>query len=160
MTSRIAMIGRTETSRLGTSPPCRGTGGRRGQSSNRIAAGKCLADLDQADPQPLSKVSEQAYRSIFVLIEPGAGPALIGKVRDVVVNVGGELPGAAVHGGLLHGLRLLIDRAASPGRVISSYVLVMESAASSRRSASSTSISPRSTASRTARRAASPCALD
>ena len=36
----------------------------------------------------------------------GAGPPLIDKDRNVVADVGGELPRAAIHGGLLHGRRL------------------------------------------------------
>jgi hypothetical protein len=122
--------------------------------------GKGVSDLDQTEPQPVSKLGYWACRSSNALRDRGAGSTLIGKVSNVVAGVNVELPGAAVHGGLLHGLELQIDRVASPGRVISPYQLGMESAASSRRSASSISISPRSTASRTARRSASSGAVD
>jgi hypothetical protein len=142
--------------------PSRGTGGRRRKSPGRVKAGKSLAELDQTDPYAVSKLGHQARRSIIVLIDRAADLPFVGQVRDVVADEDGDLPGAAVHGGLLRGLGLgrLIGRAALPGRAINSYVLGPDSAASSRRSASSTSISPRSTASRTARRTSSSCAVD
>jgi hypothetical protein len=140
--------------------PCRGPGGWRAEPLDPIIAGKGVADLDQTDPQAVSKLGQPARRSNIVLIGLGANLTFVGQVGDSVADEDGELPGTTVHGGLLHGLGLLIGRAASPGRVNNSYILGLESAASSRRSASSTSSSPRSTASRTAKRTASSCAAD
>src|SRR5215213_10029988 len=128
---------------LGTRSPCRRPRGRRRESSDRVESGQGLAELDQTDPYAVSSLGQHVFRSMFVPVDPRAYPTIIGKVRDVVANVGGELPGAAVHGGLLHRLGLAIAGAESPRGVIGSYVLGMESAASRRRSASSTSISPR-----------------
>src|SRR4051812_14545414 len=145
---------------LGTGAPCRGPGRGRGESSDSVIPGKRLADLDQSDSQVMSKLGQWARQPISAPSDRGAGPTLIGKLGDVLANVGVELPGAAIHGRLLSCLELRIDKAASPGRVGSSYAPGTKSAASSRRSASSTSISPRSTASKTARRTGSSCAAD
>ena len=70
-----------------------------------------VADLDQTDPEAASNLGHWARRSFTVVNDRRAGPAFVGKFRDVVADVGGELPGAAVHGGHLHGLGLLIGRA-------------------------------------------------
>ena len=97
--------------RLGTRSPCRGPSRRRGEASDRVKAGKGVADLDQTDPQAVSKLGHWAWQSINALSDRGAGPTFIGQVRVVVADEDGELPGTAVHGGLLHGLGLLIGRA-------------------------------------------------
>jgi hypothetical protein len=74
-----------------------------------------VADLDQTDPQSVSKLADWPWQSISAGSDRGAGPALIGKLSDVLADVGFELPGAAIHGGLLHCRELLMDRDASPG---------------------------------------------
>jgi hypothetical protein len=69
-----------------------------------------VADLDQSDPQAVSKLGHGAWQTLSAPSDRGAGPPLIDKIRDVVADVGGELPGAAIHGGLLHCLGLRTDR--------------------------------------------------
>jgi hypothetical protein len=66
--------------------------------------GKGVSDFDQTEPQPVSKLGYWACRSSNALRDLGAGSALIGKVSNVMASVNVELPGAAIHGGLLHGL--------------------------------------------------------
>jgi hypothetical protein len=61
-----------------------------------------VADLDESDPQAVSELGHGAWQSTNPLRDRGAGPPLIDKVRDVVADVSVELPGAAIHGGLLH----------------------------------------------------------
>ena len=107
----MAVIGLTETARLGTRmSPCRGLAGRRWESSDRVIPGKDMANLDQADPQAVSKLGQGACRSLTALIDGGAGPPLIGKEGDMVADVGGELPVAAAHGDLLQDLGLLVEK--------------------------------------------------
>jgi hypothetical protein len=73
-------------------------------SSDPIIAGKGAANLDQTDPQTVSKLGQQACRPVIVLIDLGAALTFVGQVRDPVTNEDGEFPGTTVHGGLLHGL--------------------------------------------------------
>jgi len=79
-----------------------------------------VADFDESNPQAVSKVDHWAWQSINALRDRGAGPALNGNVGDVLADVGVELPGAAIHGGLLHYLEPLTGQAASPAWIISS----------------------------------------
>src|SRR5829696_4652493 len=94
------------TAHLGTGPPGRGPGRRRGESSHRVMVSQGLAGFDKTDPQAVSKLGHQTRRSLIILSDWGARPTLRGKVRGVVADVGGQLPGAAIHGGLLHALEL------------------------------------------------------
>ena len=104
---------------LGTRSPYRGPRRRRGESSDRIVPGKGLTNLDETDSQTVPKLGDWARQSGNVWSDRGAGPPLIGKVSDVLANVGVELPGAAIHGGLLPcrelriGLRSLRESSAS-----------------------------------------------
>ena len=105
---------------LGTGFRCRGPGRRGGESSARVVPGQGAANLDETDPQAMSELGDWRWQSIDVRSDRGAGPPLIGKLRDVLTDVGVELPGAAIHGGLLHCRELRMNRGASPGGVIGS----------------------------------------
>jgi hypothetical protein len=76
-----------------------------------------VADLDQTDPQAVSKLGDWPWQSISPRSDRGAGPTLIGKFSDVLANVDVDLPGAAIHGGLLHCRELLTDKVPSLGGV-------------------------------------------
>jgi hypothetical protein len=79
-----------------------------------------VTDPDQTDSQPVSQPGRPARRPIIGPVDLRAELTFEGQVRVPVPDDGGELPGTAVHGGLLHGIGLLIGKAASPGWVISS----------------------------------------
>ena len=61
-------------------------------------AGKGVADLDETDPQAVSKLGQQARRLITVPTDLGADLTFVGQACDSVADEGGELPGAAIHG--------------------------------------------------------------
>lgn len=85
-------------------------GRRSGEPSYRVIVGKSVADPNQTHPQAVSQLGYQTRRPSIRPIDRGAGPTFVGKVRDVMADISGELPGAAIHGGFLHCLELRIDR--------------------------------------------------
>lgn len=123
----------------------------RGISAQGIAAGDDRADAHDADPDSSPAFSQHSRRCAKGRIELGGEWMFSDELLVSVADIGVDLPGTAEH-------EHVPPAVAQVGRVVSHltmadvYGLATASSASSRRSASSMSISPRSTASRTARR--------
>lgn len=125
----------------------------RRESAPGINPGDGRAETHEPNAKPAPNLAQHAGRLSVGAIDEGTAFPFAGQSLNLVSDESVELVWTAEHRNALIVVARQVD-VTTLARITSRYGLATASSASSRRSASSTSISPRSTASRTARRSA------